>query len=55
MSNFILENLCDSGSFLRFRIHVNGVGIVSRQTQNLLSVRTWEFKSPRPHQRKSTA
>jgi hypothetical protein len=22
----------------------------TRQTQNLLSVRTWEFKSPRPHQ-----
>jgi hypothetical protein len=21
----------------------------TRQTQNLLSVRTWEFKSPRPH------
>jgi hypothetical protein len=23
----------------------------TRQTQNLLSERTWEFKSPRPHQR----
>jgi hypothetical protein len=22
----------------------------TRQTQNLLSERTWEFKSPRPHQ-----
>jgi hypothetical protein len=25
----------------------------TRQTQNLLSERTWEFKSPRPHQDKS--
>jgi hypothetical protein len=25
----------------------------TRQTQNLLSERTWEFKSPRPHQAKS--
>jgi hypothetical protein len=26
----------------------------TRQTQNLLSERTWEFKSPRPHQPNQT-